>query len=130
MSSACDTYKEEAIRYLWTPELIHAIIQRRVSALCGTFVPGVQATVNEGHYATRDRLAITVAGSVEVVEDRPWRADDPTWDDRKRRQNRWVCRKLREYGEFLEADPVRVSTCNGTVYFSYHIVVEQVSRLV
>lgn len=129
MSDPYDAYKEEALRILYGPKLIYDNVWRFVNGLrFDDLVPGVKACMNENHYERHDRMAITVAGHVNVVDNQAWYGRQ--LDIRTRLQNRWLVRKLKHYGQIIGANPIRVSTLNGTVYFSYHVAVDQVSHLV
>jgi hypothetical protein len=128
MNEWYDMYKEEALRILYTPKAVYDNCWRSINALKSDLVPGVKVVMNENHYEEYRRMAITVAGHVNVVDNQAWYGRQ--LDIRTRLQNRWLVRKLKDFGQTIGASPIRVSTCNGTVYFSYHVHVEHVSHLV
>lgn len=129
MSDLYDIYKEEALRILYTPKAVYDNCWRYINGLkFDDLVPGVKVVMNENHYEEYRRMAITVAGHVNIVDNQAWYGR--RLDIRTRLQNRWLVRKLKHFGQSIGANPIRVSTCNGTVYFSYHVHVEHVSHLV
>jgi hypothetical protein len=134
MSAVYDAYKEEVFRLTCTAEGVKKAIERHVRSLHTSFLPGARIEmINENHYQTREKLVMTVAGSIHILEDMDFKMRNcctrEMEKDRHRRQLRWIVRQMKDYGQTLGAHPNQVSTCNGTVYFSYHVVVKQESHL-
>lgn len=129
MSDLYDVYKEEACRILITPDLVKDNIRRYIDQVLRCPYPIVGAakceTLNESHYKTEEKMAMTVAGHAVLVYNTPMGTKQQHLN-----HNRWLVRKLKEFGKSLGSCHTLVSTCNGTVYFSYHIVVHQASHLV
>ena len=129
-----DVYKEEAFRLLVSQEQIESAARKFIFNLRGKFVPAVKIEImNINSYRSHDRFAATLAGEVYVVEDQDWSKRPIQTHQmqvtRQRLQRRWLVRKMREYGELIGANPNQVSSSNGHVRFSYHVVVKQESFL-
>jgi hypothetical protein len=128
MSAVYDAHKAEAWRILATPELVKALIKDRVGKLkCPYPMVGCAKcdTINENHYKTPEKLVMTVAGHCTLVYNSPM-----STREQHQGHNRWLVRKLKELGRDIESACTRVSTCNGSVYFSYHLIIKQDSHLV
>jgi hypothetical protein len=127
MSATYDEYKEEACRLLITPEFVQANIKRHIAALKSPY-PMVGCaecyTLNENHYEIPAKLVMTVAGSAGCMYNRPMLRTDSV-----RGHNRWLVRKLKEFGPILGSCRTLVTTRKGTVYFSYHLIVKQESHI-
>jgi hypothetical protein len=128
MSATYDAYKAEAWRILATPNRVVELIKRHVESLkCPYQEIGATRcpTINENHYQTREKLVMTVAGHADLVYNVPLIVTS----QKHVNHNRWLVRKLKEYGSDIDSACTRVSTCNGSVYFSYHLIIHQDSYL-
>lgn len=127
MSAIYDVYKEEVCRLLITPELVQENVKRYIRALkCPYPMVGAAEcySINENHYETPAKLAITVAGSAGLFYNTPM-----STKEQNEGHNRWLVRKLKEFGPTLGACRTLITTRKGTVYFSYHVIVKQDSHL-
>lgn len=135
MSAGYDEYKEEALRLLMNETMLVNTVRQYIGSLRASFAPAVKIEgINENHYRTWEKFVITIAGSCGVIEDTDWSKRPLQTHQmevaRARRQRRWAVRKLRDFGDTLGSAVTRVSSCNGTVYFSYHLIIKMDSHLV
>jgi hypothetical protein len=130
MSDLYDVYKEEAIRLLTDENTLVNSVRQHIGTLRATFCPAVQIeAINQRNYRTWEKFVITIAGTCNILDDHRSTLAHYEECERNRRQRRWVVRKLKDYGKSIGADSTCVSTNHGSVYFSYHLIIEHASHL-
>jgi hypothetical protein len=131
MNDLYDAYKEEAFRLLMNGDMLLNAVSKHIGALRSPFCPAVRIdAINQNHHRTCDNFVCTIAGACRVLEDRRSQLSHYEEQARVRRQRRWIVRKLKDYGLTLQSAKTLVSAQNGTVYFSYHLIVKMESHLV
>jgi hypothetical protein len=130
MSATYDEYKEEALRFLMNEHMLVASVRQHIGNLRAPFLPALKIDLlNENHYRTHDKFVITISGSCNIIDSVAAFGPHHEMVNHARRQRRWAVRKLRDFGNILDAATTRVSSRNGTVYFSYHLTIKMDSHI-